>query len=179
MNTKLENKIISVAYGDANILTKIKIRLLARRNKEVKKLLDEYSATARKVKTVKQELFIQAPENISGKLPVKTGETNPLSFAISYFINRPLIPAAALIIAVIISLVLFSGKSNQQYSEEEIKLAEKQVKQTIVLVAGAFEKTKYTLEKEILAEKVGEPIYRTTKVLKDYLKGGKGNEKLN
>ena len=46
MNDDLTNKIIAVAYGDASLKDKLLVRRLARKNDEVKKMLDEYRAVA-------------------------------------------------------------------------------------------------------------------------------------
>ncbi len=176
MNTELENKIISVAYGDADIFTKLKIRLLAYRNSEVKKLLDEYSRTAAKVKETKRDILEQIKlNNIKTPVPVSGNNSTPVFY---YLFSKPLIPAAALIVALFITLLFILRKPRPEYTEAEIRLAEKQVKETIVLVGEVFEKTKYKLEKDILAERVGRPFFRTTKVLEKYI-GGKQNEKLN
>ena len=55
MNDKLLEKIISVAYGDASFIDKIKIQRLAKKNKEVKELWESYRQTAAEVHKLKEE----------------------------------------------------------------------------------------------------------------------------
>ena len=65
MEEKLLNKIISVAYRDANLLDKLKINWLAKKNLEVKKLLSEYKIIANQTHNLDLE---ECPEEIIDSL---------------------------------------------------------------------------------------------------------------
>ena len=69
MNEKLLNRIISVAYGDADFFEKLKIYFLAAGNSEVKRLLSEYKATAKAVHKLEQE---ECPQEILARVKNNT-----------------------------------------------------------------------------------------------------------
>ncbi len=182
MNQKLENQIISVAYGDANIWQKIKIMFLAKKNKDVAKLLSEYSKTAESVK----KLTVNFPDGILENLNVQPSKTKPVKSsmapAFSFILNRPVLSAATVTAVLVIVLVLlFSGRSqnNYGYTEAQIKLADKQVKQTLALVSNVFNETERTLEKDVFVNKVGRPLSQSVEIVNNLFNGGSRNEKLN
>lgn len=91
INEKLLNRIISVAYGDANIVDKIKINVLALRNPEIKRLLAEYKITARSIGNLEKE---DCPDEILENIKINTGIkekklfSRQLNLCILLYINR-------------------------------------------------------------------------------------------
>ncbi len=180
MNAKLEKEIISTAYGDAGLLTKIKIYFLAKRNSDIQKLLREHSATAGKVRALKKEHRNEMPKNLKLELAAYPGEEKGLLSVLSYLLNKPALKYAvsAAVIAVA-TLFVFNANNEPEYTEAEIKLAEKQIKQTLVFVGETFSKASRNLEREIIPERIGKPFSQSATIVKDLLTGGNKNEKLN
>ena len=175
-NEKQLQRIISVAYGDAGIIDKIKIYFLAARDNEIKKLLDEYKTTAGAVRNLEKE---NCPDEIIEKIKNNTGiKDKNLFFPAAEFIHaliyRPALTAAAVLIlaAVIFLFTLFNGANRNQYSEKQIKQAENQVKQSLVLVSKIFNRTADNLENNIIKEQVAKPVYEGVSTINELFRGG-------
>lgn len=180
MNPKLEQEIISTAYGDAGILTKIKIRFLAKRNNTVHNLLQEYSVTAGKVRSLKKEKLIEIEKYPNIELASNSEEENVLLSFFSFLLNKPILKYAVSVTVIsAISLIIFNTKNEPEYTEVEIKLAEKQIKQTLVFVSETFSKASRNLEREILPENIAKPFTQSATIVKSLLTGGNKNEKPN
>ncbi len=175
MNQKLEKQIISVAYGDAALTTKIKIHFLAKRNPDVKKLLDEYSATADKVRSLKKELLY----NPVTRQTTPTESKSIIALITSHLLNKPALKYATGIALILIAVILFNTTRKPEYTEAEIKLAEKQIKQTLVFVGETFTKASRNLEKDIIPQKIGKPFSENAEIVKNLFRGENKNEKLN
>ena len=176
INKKLLNRIISVAYGDANLIERIKIYFLAAGNNEVKRLLNEYKTTAAAVRKLNKE---NCPDEVLEKVKNNTGIKEnklllPLAEIINSIIYRPaLTTVAVLIIAAFISLfVLFNNSNRNQYSEKQILLAEKQVKQSLVLVSKVFNRTADKLKNDIIREQVAKPVHEGVSTINELFNGG-------
>ena len=184
MEEKLLNKIISVAYRDANLLDKLKINWLAKKNLEVKKLLSEYKIIANQTHNLDLE---ECPEEIIDSL-LNTINKNQqkersLFFDLySFVFARPVISSAILtvfVLAFISTFVFERPEIHQQYSQQEIEVADQQVKHSLALVASIFNKTKHKVEKDVLTDRVGKPIRESFNLVNEYLIGDNKNEKIN
>ncbi len=162
MDDKLLEKIISVAYGDATWIEKIKIHRLAKENSEVKELLENYERTASEVHKLTEE---DCPDELLIKIRSKTLNVVKKSntFTADFFsiiFRRPVISAAATIVLVVfILLEIFHNESMQyQYSRAEVELADKQARQALAIVGRIFNQTNVTLKEEVLNSRVAKPI---------------------
>ncbi|MBS3944502.1 MAG: hypothetical protein KGZ42_03315 [Melioribacter sp.] len=157
----LKKKIISVAYGDANILDRVYVLWLARTNKNVKKDLDEVKRTAELVHSMEE----QCPDELIARLklnkyPVPKSKSSILTDFISIIINRPaasVFVTIALLITVVLSIIL-NRPAKQQYSHTEIQKANEEARYALQLIGNVMTNTKEKLEKEIITEHVVKPI---------------------
>ena len=185
IDEQLHDKIISVAYGDAGLIDKIKIYLLANNNVEVKSLLNEYKSTSKAVHSIEKEFM---PEELLARIKTETGIKNNENRSFffdfySFIFSRPVISAAAavILIAVIITSAFLKGPglSNSTYSPEEIALANKQAKQALAIVGKVFNQTEKAIKNDILAKRVGQPINKGLTIVNDLFKEENKDEKLN
>jgi hypothetical protein len=174
IDDNLLNRIISAAYGDSNFIEKFRIYLLAAKNKEVKKLLHEYRVTAKAVRRLEPE---KCPEEIIEKLNSNSRNADRFPAAVSNFIYpfiyKPAVSAltAVLVISVII-FFLFKPSNRNEYSDHQVRLAEKQVKESLVLVNRVFERTAFKVENDILRDQVAKPVNKGVSTINDLFKGG-------
>ena len=171
MNDKILEKIISVAYGDASWIDKIKIRRLAEENKEVKELLESYRQTVAEVHKLKEE---ECPEELLKGIESRTINITKRSntFSSDFFsiiFTRPLVSAAAtVVLAAIILLGIFANRSIQhQYTKAEIEYADKQARQALDIVGKIFNQTNVTLKEDVLNSRVAKPIRESMGIVND------------
>jgi len=183
VDENLLNKIISVAYGEASLSDRLNIRKLAKSNKEVELLLQKHSEIARKARELETESF---PDELLEKVNKATNNSKSkeksLFFDIySFIFMRPAVSAAILsifILALISTLIIQRPEIHEQYSKKEIELADKQVKQSLALIANVFKKTTTTVEEDILTERVSKPIKESFNLVNEYLEED-SNENIN
>jgi hypothetical protein len=160
------DNIISVAYGDAGLIDKIKIYFDARRNPAVKKILNEYRETANKVHMIQPEEFI-------GKLPVKgSGISNWLLNYLYIFFREPIISTAIALMIIASITGYFITNTNHKttgYSNKELMIADQQAKETFALVASIFDRTKDELKYNIINDKINKPINKGLIIVNKYL----------
>lgn len=154
MKEELENKIIAVAYGDANLLDKLKIRKLAEKDSEVRKLLTEYSRTAQGVHSLKMEKY---PAERLPKYARQSEKRNLLSDLFEIYVKRPAVSAAVVstVIVVILSSIVFNlNGNNQRYTQKELNAAEYQVKKSLAIVSEVFNQTQSRIKEDVLKTRV-------------------------
>ena len=184
MEEKLLNRIISVAYNAASIWEKFKIHRLANQDSEVKAILNEYKKVASQTHNIEQEY---CPDEIIKKVKninkIKSSKENTLLFDLySFVFRRPAISAAifsVFILAFVSTLIFKRPEIREQYSKQEIELADSQVKHSLALIGEVFRKTTLTVEKDVLTDRVSIPIKESFNLVNDYLQGDNKNEKLN
>ncbi len=165
MNEKLLNKIITVAYGDANFFDQIFVRVLALKNNEVKSVFNEYSLTAKEVKNLKQKNY-----NVKTDFTVVINKTRKRKT--NY--NPAFAVLSAVIIVSLITVFIFNNTSTQtaHYSNKEIDLAKKQVEKSLFVVSRILNATEKTVTEDIIIKKVSNPIRKRLSILNDLLSGG-------
>lgn len=176
--------IISAAYGDAGLLNNIKVYAEARRNPEVKHLLDEYAETARSVHSLPLD---ECPDEIVEKVRAQTNTDikEERSFSLDFMsmiYTRPLASAAAAAVIVILILTsLFIERTPREsiYSRNDVELASAQTKQALAIVGQIFNNTQESIKKEILGDKVSKPINKGINVIDELLIEENDNETLN
>ncbi len=184
MNEKLINKIISVAYGNANLIDKIRIFWMSRNNDKIKSMLKQYRASANKIKNLEED---EVPEQIITNVNNITKNLNNNNKSLVYDLyslvfRRPAITSAILgifILAIVSTFIFKRSEIKEQYTQQEIELADQNVKQSLALIASIFNKTRTTIEKDILIKKVGTPVHKGINVVNDLFIGEHKNEKLN
>ncbi len=176
ISEKLLNRIISVAYGDANLKDKIQIYFLASRNKEINRLLVEYKITTMAIGNLGKN---DCPDEILENVKISTGITEnglfpPVIEFLNKLIYKPLLTTAVVLILVggIVLFMLFNDMNRDQYSEKQVRLAEKQVKQSLVLVNKIFNRTTNKLENDILKEQVAKPVHEGVSAINELFRGG-------
>ncbi len=172
---KILDRIIKVAYGDGNFFERISVKIRAKNNPEIQKLLHEYSLTA-------GLLYEMSDEKCPDELPVKVSKkiekgNHSWLFTDKLFdvlIRKPVISAAAVVlIAGVISVYISKQhRAVPDYSKQQVVLAEKQVKETLALVDKVFQNTRKTLENDVLKKQVSPPINEGINVINNLFKGG-------
>lgn len=184
INEQLHDKIISAAYGDARIVDKIKIYLLAKKYLEVRSLFDEYRSTSKAVRSIEKEFM---PEELLNNIKLQTGIKEPQrnSFFFDFYsfvFTRPAVSAfaAAVFIIIVITSAFIKGPDlSSQYSQEEIALANKQARQAFAIIGKVFNQTEKTLKNDILAKRVGQPINEGLNMVNNLFNEENKNEKIN
>ena len=181
---ELRDKIISTAYGDAGFIDRMLVNKLARNYPEVKSLLEEYTATAKVTHSIAVD---DCPEEIINSVRQKIGikkEEKKSFFGDLYtaLFTRPVISAAAfaMVAVLVVTSIIFNKNEYQyNYSQEEIALADKQVKESLYLVGRIFNKAQTNLTDEILTARVAKPISEGFNLVNDLFNEGDKNEKSN
>ncbi len=162
MNEEMENKIIALVYGELNSAERIKVGRIIEENDEAKRIYEEHKRVHNSVKNLKQE---ECPEDLIQKVNAKfkLGENKKSFLADLYtlFISRPALGvASAVVIIFIIVSTLFINRPAQYngYTRAEVELANRQVEYSLAVIGKIFDKTEKTIEKEVLATRVGKPI---------------------
>jgi hypothetical protein len=180
---KLLNRIIAVAYNDATLWEKFKVYKLAIQDPEVKIILHEYRKVADQTHNVDMEYCSdEIVENVKNITRVKPGKDNSLLFDLySFVFRRPAVSTAifsVIIIALVSTFIIKRPEIHQQYSKQEIELADQQIKHSLALIAGVFKRTTLTIEDDVLTNRVSKPIKESFNLVNDYLQG-ENNENIN
>lgn len=163
ISEELLNKIVSVAYGDASLIDKIKIRKLAKIQPVVSSLLEEYKKTAKSVHSIKMDECPSEIVNSSkeiGNISTESKSSIFLDFYTAVF-SKPIVSAATVIIltiAIITSVFIDRSGTYGGYTLEEIERANRQTRQALAIVSGIFSKTQNSLTNDIIISKVSKPI---------------------
>ncbi len=181
IDNKLEERIIKTAWGDAGFFEKRKVKKLAALYDNVNELLIKHQKTK---DTFSSKERVNCPGDTREKILRQTSgaasEKRSLFLDIyKYLIQKP--AAAALTAVVIISIIFasfYSEPAENEYSKEELQLAEKQLKQSLLLVSRMFEKSEDNLQKELFSGQHGKKLNKS-KELVNIIFGGKYNEQNN
>ncbi len=176
INKNLLHRIISVAYGDAGFFEKVRIYLLASRNSEVNRLLNEYKRTVKALHTLEQD---ECPAEVLDKVKISTGldKNVPSRLSFNFFyplFYKPVFSAIAILVFIsgIVFFLLIHNTNENSYSKSQIQLAEKQVKQSLVLVNRVFNRTADTIENDVLKEQVAKPVHEGISTINNLFNGG-------
>lgn len=173
--------VINAAYGDASFIKKIRVLMLRKKHPEIEKLYQEYRSSAMEIKKLPVN---ECPNYILDKVNKKTlgNNINRESFWVdlySLYIYKPLFSLA--VVVLLIGGIIFSiltGPQNIKYSQEEIEFANKQAKETLLVVSKIFNRTTATVTGNILPGRVAVPINKGVKIIEDLFKENK-NETIN
>ncbi len=81
--------------------------------------------------------------------------------------------------AVLSTFIFNRPEIKQQYTKQQIEQADAEVKYSLSLVANVLNKTKSTIENDVLQEKVNKPIKESLFIINDYINGENKNENIN
>jgi len=173
---ELVDEIISVAYGDASIIERMIVHWKAARNNNVRKVLEEYKATANSVHNIKKEKLPEyIVEAVRRRIEFENESENLLSKIYFALFSRPIFSAAvaSIFVLAIISLFLFRQPTEtHKYSKAEIELAQRQLGESIAIVNKVFNKAEQKLDKEIINDRVSKQLNKGLNLLNEYLIGG-------
>jgi hypothetical protein len=171
INESLLNKIISVAYRDADLFDKLQVESLSKKHSEVKDLLNEYKKTADDVEKIKEE---KCPDELlvlikDKTIDVKENSKTFISDFFSVIFRSPVVSTALVIIVVgaVLFGVFLKDQQEYKYSIKEIELADKQTKQALAIVGKIFNETNTTLKEEVFKSRVTKPIRESMDVVNE------------
>ncbi|MCK9280605.1 MAG: hypothetical protein M0P71_08290 [Melioribacteraceae bacterium] len=174
IDDSLLEKIISVAYDDANFLDKIKITYLASKYSNVKKLLDEYKHTANEVHSIELEEFPNSSlEKVFSQLELNK-EKQPQFWSDIYtvFIKRPsLVYSLSLLLILTITVSIFVKRepNTSQFSKEEVVEADKQTREALYIVATIFNDAQTQITEDVIKEKIAAPLNQSLGILNNII----------
>ncbi len=173
IDEKIIDKIISVAYGSAGIVDRIKVYFYSLRNPEIKKLLNEYKQTADAIHSYRD---IKCPENIINSSLQKISKENKQRKLLIFelLLRKPIITVASVIVIAAFIAIFITRKPQVErtYSKAEVEIAEKQVKQSLALVGKIFRSTGNTLSQDIIEKQVVPPFHKSLETVNYLFKGG-------
>jgi len=179
IDENLLNKIISVAYRDAELYDRLFVWFKAKRHPEIKNLFDEYRLTADSVHNIKQEeVTFKINERLHNKIKLQSGHkslTSKLSYAFYSVFAKPVYAAASVTIiltAVIAFILLTQQAPKHSYTKAEIKLAQEQLEQSFAIIGKVFGEVETKLDKDVMTKHVSKPLNEGLNFLNDYLIGG-------
>jgi len=176
LNPVLIDKIINVAYGDASFFERMIVNWKASRISEIRKVLEEYKATANSVHDVrKEELPEYVIESVHRRIEFENESENLISKIYFALFSKPIFSAAvvSIIALAIISIFLFRQTAEiPKYSKTEIELAQQQLGESIAIVNKVFNKAEQKLDKEILNKRVSIQLNKGLNLVNEYLIGG-------
>lgn len=177
-NEETIDLVITVAYGSANFFDTIKAWFLIKKHDELKAIYDEYRLTANSVHSLHDEM----PNHILDKVELATGvelskgKDGFFSDLTGIFLAKPQIVfiATAIVVALLVSSVFFKEHQqiDTQYSQAEIELANKQARQTLMLVSKIFNSTQETVTEEIIPNRVVKPLNESLGYVNNLFKQG-------
>lgn len=183
---KLLTEIILTAYGDASYWKRKRVERLASQHKKVAELLQQYKTTAISVHSLQTET---CPEEIIqiANIRVNNNKENSKSIftdILAVFYTKPLfsVSAAFAVAAALIFTIFFGNLSKPdqiQYSTIEINKANQQAKEAFKIIGQIFNKTKRSVERDIISKRVKEPIDKSFNTINQLFNEGVKNEKIN
>jgi len=176
IDSKLTDKIINVAYGDASITEKIIVSWKALRNAEVRKVLKDYKSTANSVHTIKkEELPEYVVESVNTRIELENESENLITKIYFALFSKPIFSAAvaSIFVFAIIAIFLFKQPAETpKYSKAEIEIAQQQLEDSFTIVSRVFNKAEQKLDKEIINDRVSKQLNKGLSLINEYLIGG-------
>lgn len=172
---ELLESIIRVAYKDAGLQERIKIKKLAETDESVRKVLEEYRATAESVHSIQPD---ECPAELLEGLREHKNFAKPqkpslfLDFYTALFV-KPYVTAATvtvLLIAIVISISINRSVYYDGYETAEVEKANRQAKYALSIVGKVFKSTTNSLANEILTDRVSKPINEGIKTVNNLFK---------
>ena len=181
LDDNLLSEIICSAYGDAPVSKRIKIFLLRKFIPAVEITYNKHRKIALEIKNIKEEKCPdQIVKSVFSQTGIKSGTKHYFwEDVYSIYLLKPVFSFT--IVLLITAGLIFSVLRNPEkvkYTTAEIELADKQARETLLLVSAIFNKTSSTLTNDILPEQVAKRINKGVNVIEDLFKENK-NETIN
>lgn len=174
INDKMKDRIISVAYNDANVFKKATVYFASLFKKDIKSELESYRRTARLVHSLGEET---CPDKIfadskTKNLPAPGAGQSFTADLLSLFLNKPIASALTTLalVLIIVATIVFNRPTERKYSDHELKLADKQAKYALQLIGTIMGEAQQTLKNEILTDRVARPISEGLEIVNTLLK---------
>ena len=180
IDAKLLDKIIAVAYSDAGLYDRLVVWINARRDPEIKRMLDEYKLTASSVHSLDEKKLPEANlKSVYHKIGKSENPKTVFPFLYTsihpFFFSKPLVSSAAIgvIIITIVSVLLFyNPQPEHKYTKAEIELAQQQLGESLAIVNKVFHQTSKKIDEEVITRYVIKPLNKGLNLINDYLIGG-------
>ncbi len=176
LNEKYIDKIISVAYGDGNLIDKIDVIIKSYSNQKVRKILNDYKAVAKSVKNISSEFAPnEVVRNAQRDLNIHDNLFDSFfSGLYKLIIIKPAYSAAVLVIILSASVFIFLRQPRREpaYSRVQITLAEKQVRESFDIVGKILARVQIKVTNQVLNNDVARPIQKGTSVINNLFNGG-------
>jgi len=176
IDERLYDKIVAVAYNDASLLDSFLINRLAKKNPEVKRILNEFKETANAVRSIQP---YDLPASVIDSVKNRIGNSNRKSllgnFIYPGIAARPLLSTSivGLIILGLSALLFFNQpKPEKQYTKTEIALAQKQLEESLAIVNRVFRKAEKQFDKKVVPNIINKNTDKGFDLINDLLIGG-------
>ncbi len=189
MNNKTKNidpgvkdLIINAAYGSLSYSENRKAKRLIKNNPELKELYNEYKSTADSVHSLPKE---KMPDSVLHnterftEIDLSRKESSFTNDLVSIFYAKPQFTfiATAIVMAILIFSIFLKNNNSvdfesSQYTKAEVEMANRQAKQTLMLVSHILNSTTSTVTEEIIPNRVVKPINESFNYVNDLLKKG-------
>jgi len=175
IDEKMLDKIIAVAYSDAEMYDRIVVWMNARRYPEIEKMLAEYKLTAKSVhQLIETDLLVSTLSSVRQRTTGKS-QNNFIGSIIYSFASKPLLSASTvgiIIITIVSVLLVYNPPPEQKYSKAEIEFAQKQLGESLAIVNKVFHQTRKKIDAEVITKYVSKPLNKGLNLINDYLIGG-------
>ncbi|MCF8259980.1 MAG: hypothetical protein K9J12_04345 [Melioribacteraceae bacterium] len=175
MEEKTINKIIEVAYGGGSLFDKMKIRKLISENSEAKAIYDEYSSTASDVhKLTLEDCPDEIISNSISNLEIKVKNRFFLDLYELLFTKPAYTAAIMAVTSIVIISTIFIDRPQPEslFTPQEVEVADKQVKEALLIVSHLFVKSKDTIKEDVLTNKVSKPLNKGINIVNNLLEEG-------
>ena len=181
VSENLSNDLINSAYGDVSFMKKFRLHLIRKINPLADKIYQEHKKIADEIKTTRKDTCPpQIVNSVFSQVGITPGSKHNFREDLySIFLFKPVYTFA--VVLLLIGGLLFSvfqDTPKVKYTNAEIELADRQAKETLLLVSAIFNKTSSTLTNDILPEQVTKRINTGVNVIEDLFKENK-NENIN
>ncbi len=176
LTEKYIDKIISAAYGDANLIDKIDIYIKAYSNQQIRKIYNDYKEVAKSVKKISRDFApAEVVDNVQKELNIHEKLSGTFFEGLfKFIIMKPAYSAAVLVIILSVSVIIFLRQPKQKpaYSNLQVTLAEKQVRESFDLVGKILARVQIKVTNQVLNNDVAKPIQKGTSVINNLFNGG-------
>jgi hypothetical protein len=178
ISQQLEDKIINVAYGDSGVIDWLIVYWKSITTPKVKYILKEYRVTAKAVHKVLTE---EAPSQLLDSIKLRTvgvKQQNLISRLISdlfysLFGNKAIpVTVFGIVLLTTAYFLIKAPDYSGRYSSAEIRLAQKQFKQTMGIIGNAFDKAEKGFNDEVLNNQINKNLKRGYFLVNNILIGG-------
>ena len=176
IDDKLYDKIVAVAYNDASLFDKFLINRLAKKNPDIKNILDEFKETANAIHNIQpEELPASVIASVKNRVENNSRKNLFGSFIYSKIAAKPLLSSgiAGLVILCLSAILFFNHpQPTKQYSKAEIEIAQKQLAESMAIVNKVFKNAEKQFDKKVIPNIINKNTDKGFDLINDLLIGG-------